>query len=62
MTETPLHPPRLLKLFAGFARWALWLLLALWLMFSIAWGVLHGFIVPRIGDFRWQVQTQAEKA
>ena len=62
MTETPSHPSRLLRLFAGFARWSLWLLLAFWLLVAVAWGLLHGFIVPRIGDFRWQVQTQAEKA
>ena len=62
MTETPSHPSRLLRLFAGFARWSLWLLLAFWLLVAVAWGLLHGFIVPRIGDFRLQVQTQAEKA
>ncbi|WP_353235296.1 YhdP family protein [Diaphorobacter ruginosibacter] len=62
MTEQPSHPSRLLKLLSGFARWSLWLLLAFWLLVAVAWGLLHGFIVPRIGDFRQQVQTQAGKA
>ncbi|MBF5004910.1 YhdP family protein [Diaphorobacter caeni] len=62
MTEQPSHPSRLLHFLAGFARWSLGLLLAFWLLVAVAWGLLHGFIVPRIGEFRLQVQTQAEKA
>lgn len=62
MTEQPSHPSRLLKLFAGLARWLLWLLLAFWLLVAVAWGLLHGLIVPRIGEFRQQVQTQVGKA
>ncbi|QIL83004.1 TIGR02099 family protein [Diaphorobacter sp. HDW4A] len=61
MTEQPSHPSRLLHFLAGFARWSLGLLLAFWLLVAVAWGLLHGFIVPRIGEFRQQVQTQAEK-
>ncbi len=34
------------------ARWACWALLALGLMLAVAWGTLHLWIVPRIGDFR----------
>ena len=62
MTEQPSPPSRLLHFLAGFARWSLGLLLAFWLLVAVAWGLLHGFIVPRIGEFRQQVQTQAEKA
>lgn len=62
MTETPPHPTRLLKFMAGFARWSLGLLLAFWLLLAAAWGVLHGWIVPRIGDFRPQLQAQAGRA
>lgn len=47
---------------AGFARWSLTLLLALWLLLAAAWGVLHGWIVPRIGDFRPQLEAQAGRA
>ncbi|RYF26963.1 MAG: TIGR02099 family protein [Comamonadaceae bacterium] len=62
MTETPPHPTRLLKFMAGFARWSLTLLLAFWLLLAAAWGVLHGWIVPRIGDFRPQLEAQAGRA
>ena len=40
----------------------LWLLLGAWLLFGVLWGALHWFIVPRIGDFRPQLETQASKA
>ena len=62
MTEPNSHPSRLLHLVAGVARWSLRLLLAFWLLVAVAWGLLHGLIVPRIGEFRQQVQTQVEKA
>ncbi len=62
MTESPSPPSRLLHLVAGIARWSLGLLLAFWLLVAVAWGLLHGFIVPRIGDFRLQVQAQVGKA
>ncbi|HVL43917.1 MAG TPA: TIGR02099 family protein, partial [Acidovorax sp.] len=58
----PTSPPsRLLTIVAGFARWSLGLLLAFWLLLTIAWGALHGWIVPRIGDFRPQLQAQAAR-
>ena len=56
------HPTRLLKFVAGLARWSLGLLLAFWLLLTIAWGALHGWIVPRIGDFRPQLEAQAARA
>jgi len=62
MTEPTTHPSRLLRWVAGFARWSLGLLLALWLLLVAAWGVLHGWIVPRIGDFRPQLEAQAARA
>ena len=36
MTEPITHPPRLLRWVAGFARWALGLLLTLWLLLTLA--------------------------
>ncbi len=60
--ETPPHPTRLLRCVAVFARWSLGLLLAFWLLLAAAWGVLHGWIVPRIGDFRPQLETRAMQA
>ncbi|WP_087748032.1 MULTISPECIES: YhdP family protein [unclassified Acidovorax] len=56
------RPTRLLRFVAGFARWSLGCLLALWLLLTVAWGALHGWIVPRIGEFRPQLETQAARA
>ncbi|MCI5069442.1 YhdP family protein, partial [Acidovorax sp.] len=62
MIDPSTHPTRLLRLVAGLARWSLGLLLAFWLLLTIAWGALHGWIVPRIGDFRPQLEAQAARA
>ena len=55
-------PSRLLRATAVVASRLLWLLLGAWLLFGILWGALHWIIVPRIGDFRPQLETQASKA
>ena len=52
-------PSSLLKTWAGLARWALGLVAAAWLLFGLAWGALHGWIVPRIGEFRPQLEARA---
>lgn len=62
MIDPSTHPTRLLRFVAGLARWSLGLLLAFWLLLTIAWGALHGWIVPRIGDFRPQLEAQAARA
>jgi uncharacterized protein (TIGR02099 family) len=62
MIQMPSHPSRLLRLVAGLARWSLGLLLAFWLLLALAWGALHGWIVPRIGEFRAQLETHASAA
>ena len=62
MIDPSTHPTRLLRFMAGLARWSLGLLLAFWLLLTIAWGALHGWIVPRIGDFRPQLEAQAARA
>ena len=62
MIDPTTHPTRLLKIVAGLARWSLGLLLAFWLLLTIAWGALHGWIVPRIGDFRPQLEAHAARA
>jgi uncharacterized protein (TIGR02099 family) len=36
-------------------------MLAFWLVVTIAWGALHGWIVPRIGDFRPQLEAHATR-
>lgn len=62
MIDPTTQPTRLLKFVAGLARWSLGLLLAFWLLLTIAWGALHGWIVPRIGDFRPQLEAHAARA
>ena len=61
MTEPSPHPSRLLKCVAGCARWALGALLAFWLLLAAAWGGLHGWIVPRIGDYQAQLERYAQR-
>ena len=43
-------------------RGLLWLVATAWLLFGVSWLVLHGWIVPRIGEFRPQLEAQASKA
>lgn len=62
MIDPTTPPTRLLKIVAGLARWSLGLMLAFWMLLTIAWGALHGWIVPRIGDFRPQLEAQAARA
>ena len=54
-------PSHLLRAVAALARWSLWLMLGAWFVFGALWSALHWFIVPRIGDFRPQLQAQASK-
>jgi len=62
---TPTQPAlasRRLKIAALVARLALGLVLAFWVLFGAAWAVLHGWIVPRIGEFRPRLETAASQA
>ncbi|MEY2952473.1 MAG: hypothetical protein RLZZ401_560, partial [Pseudomonadota bacterium] len=52
-------PSRLLRAGAGIARWLFGVLLASWLLLIAGWGLLHGWIVPRIGDYRELIEQQA---
>ena len=48
---------------AAFAvRFLLWLVGTAWLLFGLSWLVLHGWIVPRIGEFRPRLEIEASKA
>ena len=47
---------------ALFARMLLWLVASFWLLFGATWGLLHGWIVPRIGEFRPRLEVVASKA
>ncbi|MES2414279.1 MAG: YhdP family protein [Pseudomonadota bacterium] len=70
MTETPrplpiAAPPaalRRMRWLASSARGLVWFILAIWLLFTASWGVLHGWIVPRIGEFRPRLEQEASKA
>ena len=37
----------------------MWLMVVMWLLFGLAWGALHWFIVPRISEFRPQLEAKA---
>ena len=43
-------------------RFLLWLVVTAWLLFGLSWFVLHGWIVPRIGEFRPRLEAEASKA
>ncbi len=53
---------RHLQRFALVTRVLLWLVVAGWLLFGASWGLLHGWIVPGIGEFRPRLEMQASKA
>src|ERR1043165_8789580 len=59
MIATPPPPSRPLKAYARIAKFLLWLLLAFWLALALAWGALHGWIVPRIGELRPDLEIEA---
>ena len=52
----------LLTLWATAARVLLVVLACGWLLLALGWAVLHGWIVPRAGEFRPQLQALAFKA
>ncbi|MBC7602412.1 MAG: TIGR02099 family protein, partial [Ramlibacter sp.] len=58
MNDLPPTPSRLLRSYAAGVKWAMWLLLAAWLVLVLAWGALHGFIVPRIGELRPDLEIE----
>jgi len=55
-------PPRRLHWLALILRILLWLVASAWLLFGLSWFVLHGWIVPRIGEFRPRLEIEASKA
>ncbi|MEO8655881.1 MAG: TIGR02099 family protein, partial [Ramlibacter sp.] len=59
MNDSPPSPSRLLKAYAAVAKGSLWLLLAGWVVLVLAWGALHGWIVPRIGELRPDLEIEA---
>ena len=61
MNESTPSPSRLLKASASIAQWVLWLLATAWLVLALAWGALHGWIVPRIGELRPDLEIEASR-
>jgi len=58
----PALPSRRLRWMARGMGWLLWLVAAAWLLFGLSWAVLHGWIVPRIGEFRPRLELVASQA
>lgn len=47
---------------AAAARILLWITISAWVLFAASWSVLHGWIVPRIDEFRPRLEIEAGKA
>ena len=58
----PLLPITVLKAGSALTRWLLALVLLAWVSLALAWGALHWLIVPRIGEFRPQLEARASQA
>ena len=59
-----MSPPTVtfLRTWSALTRGLLIVAVLVWLLFGATWATLHWWIVPRIGDFRPQLQAQASKA
>jgi uncharacterized protein YhdP len=62
MNDSPPIPSRLLQALAACAKWSLVAVAACWLLLALAWGALHAWIVPRIGEYRPELEARATKA
>ncbi|MDM0044656.1 YhdP family protein [Variovorax dokdonensis] len=62
MNVTASPPSRWLSITAVTARWALGLVAAAWIVFALVVVVLHGWIVPRIGEYRGALEAQATRS
>ena len=62
MKEAPQNPSWLLRFSAAMVRWIFWLLLLVTLLLVSGWGLLNGWIVPRIDEFRPRLEKQASEA
>ena len=55
-------PSQRLRWVAGASRLLLWLVATFWLLFALGWVALHGWIVPRIAEYRPRLEAVASKA
>ncbi|MDD2918209.1 YhdP family protein [Rhodoferax sp.] len=58
----PPLPSKLLKTWTVLTRWLLAAVVLAWLLLALAWGALHWVIVPRIAEFRPQLEARATQA
>ena len=50
------------KTWSAITRLLLWMVLTVWLLFALTWGTLHFWIVPRIGEWRPDLERWASAA
>jgi len=55
-------PSKLLKTWSVLTRWLLAAVVLAWLLLGLSWGALHWVIVPRIDEFRPQLEARATQA
>ncbi|MCU0924501.1 MAG: TIGR02099 family protein, partial [Hydrogenophaga sp.] len=62
-SQAPIAPAtRTLKTLSVVTRLLLWVVLAAWALFALSWGALHLVIVPRIGEWRPDLERWATRA
>ena len=59
--EPPFVASRWLRAYARLARWMLLGASGVWLVVALVWALLHGVIVPRIGDLKPTLEAQASQ-
>ena len=62
MNQPPLHPSLALKWASALSRALLWTVATGWLLFVLTLGAIHAVIVPRIGDWRPELESVATRA
>ena len=62
MIEPKPLPSRQIHRLASLARWSLRLVLGLWLILALIWGVLQFWIVPRINEWRPELESLASRS
>jgi uncharacterized protein YhdP len=59
-SPAPIAPAtRTLKTLSAAARLLLWVVLSVWVVVALSWGTLHGIIVPRISEWRPELERWA---
>ena len=55
-------PSKLLRTWSSLTRWLLAAVVSAWLLLGLTWGALHWVIVPRIDEFRPQLEAWATQS